>query len=191
MKGFFRHFIQGLVVLVPGSLTIFILYKAFGWVRGLFSNLDVLVHPYADPFIVLLLLVAAVFLVGFFASNVITRFFIEEAGKLIEKIPFVKHIYSPVKDFTSAFIGNKKRFDRPVLVQTNLQSNIREIGFVTNDDLNDFGIGKEFVAVYLPMSYAISGRLLIVPRDSVKPLDIPAAEAMKFIVSGGVSEVDE
>lgn len=191
MKSFFRHFIQGLVVLVPGSLTIFILYKAFGWVRGLFSNLDVLVHPYADPFIVLLLLVAAVFLVGFFASNVITRFFIEEAGKLIEKIPFVKHIYSPVKDFTSAFIGNKKRFDRPVLVQTNVQSNIREIGFVTNDDLNDFGIGKEFVAVYLPMSYAISGRLLIVPLDSVKPLDIPAAEAMKFIVSGGVSEVDE
>lgn len=191
MKNFLRHFVQGLVVLVPGALTIFILYKAFGWVRGLFSDLDVIVHPYADPFIFLGLIIAVVFLVGFFASNVITRFFLEEAGKLIEKIPFIKHIYSPVKDFTSAFIGNKKRFDRPVLVQTNVEANIREIGFVTNDDLNEFGLGKEFVAVYLPMSYAISGRLLIVPRENVKPLDIPAAEAMKFIVSGGVSEVDE
>lgn len=191
MKSILRHFIQGLVVLVPVSITFFILYKVFGWLRGLFTGLDLIVHPYADPFIVIAVVLVLVFLVGFFTSNVIARFFAEEVGKLIEKIPFVKHIYSPVKDFTSAFIGNKKRFDHPVLVQTNKEANIREIGFITSEDLKELGIGEGFVAVYLPMSYAISGRLLIVPRENIKVLDIPAAEAMKFIVSGGVSELDE
>ncbi|HEU4716604.1 MAG TPA: DUF502 domain-containing protein, partial [Bacteroidia bacterium] len=114
----------------------------------------------------------------------------EEAGRVIERIPVIRHIYSPLKDFTSAFIGNKKRFTHPVLVTTNAASNIREIGFVTGEDLSELGIAKEFVAVYIPMSYAISGRLLVVPKENITALDIPASEAMKFIVSGGVSEVD-
>lgn len=191
MKNFLRYFLQGLVVLVPGAITFLILYKAFNWIRSLFLKFDVIVNPYADPVIIILLVIIAVFLIGLIASNTISRIFIDEAGKMIEKIPFIKHIYSPVKDFTSAFIGNKKRFDRPVFVLTNKEANIREIGFVTSDDLQELGLGKEFVAVYMPMSYAISGRLLIVPSENVKALDIPASEAMKFIVSGGVSEVDE
>jgi uncharacterized membrane protein len=104
-------------------------------------------------------------------------------------VPFIRHIYSPIKDFTNAFMGNKRRFNKPVLVLTNPDANIEEVGFVTNEDLTHLNIHDK-VAVYLPMSYSLSGRLVIVPSKQVKPLDADAAEAMKFIVSGGVSDAD-
>ncbi|HTL81962.1 MAG TPA: DUF502 domain-containing protein [Bacteroidia bacterium] len=191
MKSIVRYFVQGLIVLVPATITIFVLYKLFDWFRDLFSKMQVIVNPYVDPFIVLVVILLLILIVGLFTSNVIAKFFLEESGKIIERIPFIKHIYSPVKDFTTAFIGNNKRFNHPVLVTTNREAEIREIGFITDEDLHELGLAKEFVAVYIPMSYSISGRLLIVPRENVKDLNIPAAEAMKFIVSGGVSEVDE
>jgi uncharacterized membrane protein len=190
MKAVFRYFAQGLIVLVPVSITVLVLYKAFMWFRGIFAGIDTILHPYIDPFIYLVLGLAFIFLVGILASNVIANFFIVEAGKVLEKIPVFRTIFSPVKDFTSAFIGNNKKFNHPVLVVTNKQTNIREIGFITADDLFELSISKDFVAVYFPMSYAISGRLLIVPRENVEELKVPASEAMKFIVSGGVSDVD-
>jgi len=190
MKNILRYFAQGLIVLVPVTITVLVLYKVFSWFRGLFAGIDVIVHPYVDPFIYLLAVLLFVFLVGMFASNVIARFFIEESGKLLEKIPIVKTIFTPLKDFTSAFFGSNKRFNHPVLVITNKQTGIREIGFITDEDLSQLGIEKEFVAVYFPMSYTISGRLLIVPRENIQALNVPASEAMKFVVSGGVSDVD-
>ena len=72
---------------------------------------------------------------------------------------------------------------------TNPLADIHEMGFITHEDLQDFQI-KDKVAVYLPMSYSLSGRLIIVPRANVKPLDVDASDAMKFIVSGGVTDVD-
>lgn len=190
MKNIIRYFAQGLIVLVPVTITVLVLYKVYSWFRGLFAGIHVLVHPDADPFIYLLMALIIVFFVGMFASNIMARFFIDEAGKVLEKIPIIRLIFSPLKDFTSAFIGNDKRFNHPVLVITNMQTGIREIGFITDEDLSELSIPKEFVAVYFPMSYAISGRLLIVPRGNIEALNVPASEAMKFIVSGGVSDVD-
>jgi uncharacterized membrane protein len=190
MKAVFRYFAQGLIVLVPISLTVFVLYKAFVWFRGMFAGVNEIVHPYVDPFIYLILACAFVFMVGIFTSNVVGNFFIQEAGKLLEKIPIFRTIFSPIKDFTSAFIGNNKKFNHPVLVITNRQTGVREIGFITDDDLSELGISKDFAAVYFPACYSISGKLLIVPRELIEPLNVPASEAMKYIVSGGVSDVD-
>jgi hypothetical protein len=153
--------------------------------------MKVIVHPAADPFIVISIVLAFILLAGIFASNVMARFFLNESSKIIEKIPVIRHIYSPVKDFTGAFLGNKKSFKHPVLITTNVEANIREIGFITDDDLHELGLDKEYVAVYVPMSYSISGRLLIVPKSNVAKLDVNASDAMKFVVSGGVSEVDQ
>ena len=108
----------------------------------------------------------------------------------MEHAPFIRHIYSPIKDFTNAFVGNKKRFNKPVLVLTNPAAEIEEIGFITQEDLKDFHITDK-VSVYLPMSYSLSGRLIIVPIKNVKPLRADAADTMKFVVSGGVTEKDE
>lgn len=47
------------------------------------------------------------------------------------------------------------------------------------------------MAVYLPHAFNWSGNLYIVPARNVTPLDARAADVMKFVVSGGVSQVDE
>lgn len=191
MKLLLRYFIQGLIITVPIGVTVLVLTKLFFWIESWFSEMKVIVHPAADPFIVIAIVLVFVVVAGVFASNVFARFFLNESSKLIEKIPVIRHIYSPVKDFTGAFLGNKKSFKHPVLITTNVEANIREIGFITDDDLNELGLGKEYCAVYVPMSYSISGRLLIVPKNNVAALEVNATDAMKFVVSGGVSEVDQ
>jgi uncharacterized membrane protein len=177
--------------MVPAGVTVLILAKIFFWIKGWFAQMEVIVHPVADPFIIIGLVFVVIIIAGIFGSNVIAQLFLNESSRFIEKIPVIRHIYSPVKDFTGAFLGDKKAFNRPVLVFTNKASEVREIGFITDDDLHEIGIGKEYVAVYIPMSYSISGRLLIVPSSNVTPMEANAADVMKFVVSGGVSEVDE
>lgn len=189
MKDFLKYFLQGLLLFIPLIITLFVLMKLFDFFAGLFSFIGFSNSTFVNTTLGLILTVGFVTILGILASSfVFKQIFIYVEDKL-EHVPFVKHIYSPIKDFTNAFVGNKKRFNKPVLVVTNVESRIEEVGFITSDDLTRIGI-KEKVAVYMPMSYSLSGRLIIVPRENVKPLDADAAEAMKFVVSGGVTDVD-
>ena len=104
----------------------------------------------------------------------------------MNKIPLVKLIYSAVKDLLGAFVGDKKKFNKPVLVRINKENNLYQIGFITQSDLTDLGL-TDMVVVYFPHSYAFSGYHYFVPKENIKPLDVPGPTAMKFIVSGGVS----
>jgi uncharacterized membrane protein len=86
-------------------------------------------------------------------------------------------------------VGKKKKFNQPVLVTINRDTNLQRLGYITQSDLTNLGIYDK-VAVYLPHSYNISGNLFIVPKEHVTPLQANGAELMKFIVSGGVSEIN-
>jgi uncharacterized membrane protein len=190
VKKFISFFIQGLILFIPIIITFAILFKLYDFFQGLFSYFGIVENTILNTIIGLGITVGAITAMGVIASSyVFTKFFSVVEDKL-EHAPFIRHIYAPIKDFTNAFMGNKKRFNKPVLVVTNPQANIEEIGFLTNDDLTELHI-KEKVAVYLPYSYSLSGRLVIVPRDQVKPLEADAADTMKFVVSGGVADVEE
>jgi uncharacterized membrane protein len=108
----------------------------------------------------------------------------------MNKIPFIKLIYSSIKDLIGAFVGDKRKFNKPVLVTINKENTLHQIGFVTQEDLSDLGL-YDMVAVYFPHSYAFSGNHFLVPKTSIKPLNISGPVAMKFIVSGGVSGFKE
>jgi uncharacterized membrane protein len=96
----------------------------------------------------------------------------------------------PVKDFFEAFAGNKRKFDKSVLVCIET-TDVWQIGFITQEDLHEFGL-QEYVAVYVPQAYAFTGRLYFVKRDRVRLLtDISSSEAMKFAISGGVTNIEE
>ncbi|MGL4630989.1 MAG: DUF502 domain-containing protein [Leadbetterella sp.] len=128
-------------------------------------------------------------LIGFIFTKFLPLRFQNYVERGIGNLPLVKIFYSAFKDLISAFVGDKKKFQTPVLVITNKQSNIRKIGFLTQENL-DFLELSNTVAVYCPHSYAFSGEMLIVPKDHVQILSISASEAMKMIVSGGVSGDD-
>ncbi|HRH12592.1 MAG TPA: DUF502 domain-containing protein [Bacteroidia bacterium] len=189
MKAFLRYFIQGLILFIPLIITLAVLVKLFDFFEGVFAFIGFSQNTLLNTVLGLLVTVSFVTVLGLLASSFVFQQLFSFLEDKLEHAPFIRHIYSPLKDFTNAFMGNKKRFNKPVLVLTNPAANIEEIGFVTNEDLSYLNI-KDRVAVYLPMSYSLSGRMLIIPSGQVRSLDADAAEVMKFTVSGGVSDVD-
>lgn len=189
MKKFFGYFLQGLILFIPGVITVWLLLQLFNYFEGLFSFVGFTESTAFNTLVGLVMTVGVITVLGALASSYVFQGIFAFLEEKLEHVPFIRHIYSPIKDFTNAFVGNKKKFNKPVLVLTNPAANIQQIGFITQEDLSDLGItGK--VAVYLPFSYSLSGQLIIVPKEQIQPLNTPAPEAMKFVVSGGVTDVD-
>jgi len=106
--------------------------------------------------------------------------------QLFERLPFVRLLYTSARDLLNAFVGDKRRFDKPVIVAPYAGGVARVFGFVTQESLASIGLAEQ-VTVYVPFSYSIAGTMMIFPASSVTPIEIDSAEAMAFIVSGGVT----
>lgn len=181
MKKFTGYFLKGLILIVPITLTIYIVYNVFSF----FDNL----LPYEIPGISLLIVLLGTTLLGFIGTTFIQVPLAQLAEKTLNKVPLVKFIYSSIKDLLSAFVGNEKRFTKPVLVKTNRDTEMYKLGFITQEDLSNIGIGEGKSAVYLPHSYNFSGNLFIVSNELLSPVNAQSDEIMKFIVSGGVTKI--
>lgn len=191
MNKIVRYFIQGLIITVPVIITLYVVFALISMIGSVFSRFGTIVSPVIDPFIVILSAVVLIFIAGVLGSSIMLRPFFIMFDNLLEQTPLIKTLYSSTKDFLSAFVGSKKRFNQPVLITINKENNIQQLGFVTQEDLGELKIGKGTIAVYVPLSYSLSGNLLIVPLDHITRVDASSSEVMKFIVSGGVTDIDE
>jgi uncharacterized membrane protein len=169
-----------MLLIAPLALTFYVLY-------GIFSIVQDLLKISGYPLITLVIVLVSLTFLGFLSSTFLVRPIVQWGEKLIKGIPLVNIIYSSVKDLLEAFVGNKKKFSEPVLVTLNEAEAVQRMGFITLKDVQSLGLGEGQIAVYLPHSYNISGNLYFVPKTKVQPLKLPAADVMKFIVSGGVS----
>jgi uncharacterized membrane protein len=176
---FLRYFLRGLLVTAPILLTGWIVWEVFRRVDGLIP-----LPEQVAPGIGFALVIALITLIGLVASNYLAAKALQASEQLFERVPFVKLLYTSIKDLTEAFVGEKKTFDRPVLLE--LVADVQVIGFVTRDDLAELGL-RERVAVYVPQSYNFAANLLVVPPARLTPIDKPASEVMAFVVSGGVT----
>lgn len=184
----FRFFLQGLLFTAPAGITIYGVFMLFKYIDGfVISPIDDYL-PFKIPGLGIIILISIITLLGFAGQMFFIRPLRIFFDKFLESVPVVKVVYSTLKDFMSAFVGQEKKFNKPVLVKVNTISELEKIGFITTGDLSELGI-KDKVAVYFPHSYNFSGEMFIVPREHVKPLDIQPSEAMKFVVSGGVTKV--
>jgi uncharacterized membrane protein len=119
-------------------------------------------------------------------SNLVTRKVLSIAEGFFVRVPIAKFLYSAVKDLMGAFVGEKRRFDRPVAVEVLPGSGLKLLGFVTRDSLDVWQM-EDSVAVYFPQSYGFTGFLAVVPRNRVRPVAADSAQFMAFIVSGGLT----
>jgi uncharacterized membrane protein len=190
VKRFIKYFLQGLLFTVPLFITLTVIYKVITGVGSLIQDLGLHIHPILDPFLGFIIVILFIVFVGMIGTSIFFDPVFKWFEKTIEKAPLIKVIYSSIKDLMSAVVGQKKRFNRPVLVTVSQNPLVEKLGFVTHEDLMEIGIEKEKVAVYFPYSYAFSGQLVIVSKYNIKPIDAPPAEVMKFIVSGGVTDID-
>ncbi|MFO8235683.1 MAG: DUF502 domain-containing protein [Bacteroidales bacterium] len=187
MKRLVKYFLQGLLYLAPLGLTLIILYNLLKFTDGLLQPYFKQIFNMNIPGVGLVAILIIVTLLGFLGQTIIARPVKATIGKLISKTPFLKIIYSSLKDLFSGFVGEKKKFTQPVLVQVNTISNLEKLGFLTQEDVTNIGIEGEKAAVYFPHSYNFSGELFIVPCEHIKKIEGSPSEIMKFIVSGGIT----
>lgn len=194
MQRLIRFFFQGLLILLPVVLTVYLVYLIFTMLNEtLFSALGSLlriVFPALEAGWISdlaggLVTLVVIILTGMFASFYLGRFMLSLFDRLLARIPLVKLLYHSLKDLFNALLGDNKRFDQPVVVSL-MGGEVMVLGFITREDMAEFGL-KGKVAVYLPQSYNFAGNLLLVDGDKVRPLDVPAGAVTTFIVSGGVT----
>ncbi|MGN6494648.1 MAG: DUF502 domain-containing protein [Agriterribacter sp.] len=189
-----QYFLQGLIILAPIVITIWALTSLFNFLDRILpdalANFFPEISSYYLPGMGLVLAIVIIFLVGYVSSSFVVGKLVELFDNVLQKTPGIKIIYSTVKDFFEAFAGNKRKFDKAVLVSVEV-TDVWQIGFITHEELHEFGL-HEFVAVYVPQSYAFTGRLYFVKRERIRIIpDISSADAMKFAISGGVTTLDD
>jgi uncharacterized membrane protein len=173
----FNYFFKGLVFLAPFALTIYVCVRVFTTIDG-WLGIPI-------PGVGFLVTIVLITLFGYLAQGLLTRSVFGVVERLLDRLPFVRLLYSSTKDLLNAFVGEHKRFDKPVTVLY-AGGPGRAIGFVTQQSLATMGL-RDHVTVYLPQSYNFAGQLLIFPTSAVQALDADSADVMAFIVSGGVT----
>lgn len=178
MRRIANYFLRGMLITVPALVTFYLCWYAIRWFDDLFGI--------TIPGVGLIIALVAITLIGWLGSNLVTRSLIGSFDELLAKLPFVRLLYTSVKDLLGAFVGEQRRFNRPVRARIGQgDAEVYLLGFVTAETLGNLGRPGE-VAVYVPFSYSVAGHILILPSERVEVLAADAADTMAFIVSGGV-----
>jgi len=191
-RALLNYLIKGLLIVVPIALSIFIVVWAVTTVDSWLNINNILgVDPKTGesrniPGLGLFLVVAIILGAGIFVTYFVTEPMYNWFQRWLNKLPLFNFIYTSIKDLTEAFVGDEKKFNHPVLVET--EGDMKRIGFLTQNDLSKLDMPGEAI-VYFPFSYSFAGQIYVVKKEKIKPLNISAAEAMKLVVSGGVTQL--
>ncbi len=179
-----KSFFQGLLIIGPLAVTVWIIWYIVSSIDNIIPSLSEQLFPGTT----FLLVIGTTTLIGYLGSKfILGRVIVDSVDYLLEHTPGIKFIYSSLKDVMTSFVGDKKKFNRPVLIKTASEPDVWRIGFLTQSDLSSVGF-PEYVSVYLPHSYAVSGWVVFVLATNIVVLEnVSAAQAMKFAVSGGVA----
>ena len=189
-KGLIKYFMQGLLYLVPITVTLWVIIFAFNYLDSLVKPYETEYLGFEIPGLGLLILAVIIVFIGYLGSTIIFNPLISLIERIINRAPLIKDIYSAIKDLLSAFVGSKKKFNSPVLVTMN-ETGLKRIGFVTRENIDQMNIPAGYMVVYLPFSYGVMGTVIIVKEEMVEKLEESSTNVMKFIVSGGVTTMDD
>lgn len=191
MKRLQKIFLQGLVTFLPIALTIYIIYAGVAIVDSFLGDTLRQILPIYIPGLGFLLTVLLILLLGFMLNNLIAGGLFQKMEQRLTQVPFIKAIYSPLRDLMNLFSkgGGPGGLQKVVLVDIG-DSGIRVLGLVTRENFHDVPAieqnAGDRVAVYVPMSYGLGGFTLMVPRSRMTPLDMPIEKAMSLAITGWV-----
>jgi uncharacterized membrane protein len=180
-KTLVKYFLQGLFYVVPIGVTVYLIVWLVVKIDGII-NLDI-------PGLGLIAILIGITLIGFLGSHFFVSY-LRPLDRAMEKTPLIKLVYTSMKDLMNAFVGKKKQFKTPVLVKMGEGLEVERMGFITKDNLSEMGISTDKVAVYFPFSYGINGQVMIIPKKNISIIHASSSDVMKFIVSGGVTNVE-
>lgn len=199
-KKIFSYLLQGLLIIAPLAVTIYSIY----WIV---SSVDSWIPIFREPVrdvagqiveykvknygLGFLIIIISIIFIGYFSATFIQSRLFNLFDSWLEKTPGVKYIYSSVRDFFSAFAGEKKKFNQPILARI-FAEDVWIMGFITDEEMEKLDMGADMVSIYVPQAYNWAGQLYILPRTRLRKFDkFSPGDAMKYAVTGGVVEVDE
>ncbi|MCS7018526.1 MAG: DUF502 domain-containing protein [Cytophagales bacterium] len=182
MNSLLKYFFRGLLLVVPIVLTVATLVFIFNWLDSML--------PLSVRGVGFFIIIFGISLIGLLTSKLkLLQPFVKWFENTLAELPVVGLLYSSFKELVAGIVGEQQKFTHPVLVRLNAENEVFRIGFITQHDLTHVGI-DELVAVFFPHSYNISGNLYLVPRKNIQPLPAQGAETMRFLMSGGVVELN-
>lgn len=194
MKYINQIFFKGLIVVLPITLTFYLLIWASVKIESLFgSTIEWLVGQWLYiPGLGIVVTVLFIFLVGLLVNNYITGRFFSWLTNTLERVPLIKVIYNPLKDLMALIPGrssDKNKPQRVVLVPMPAMG-VDVLGLVTREDLDELP-GTNLISVYVPLSYMLGGITILIEKDKVKKVDIPVDQALKLSVTAWIKATDK
>lgn len=178
MNSLVKNFLHGCLVIVPTAATVYVVYAVFVRVDRMLGL--------GVPGLGFALTLALITAIGALTRNVVGKRLLALPDRVLARLPLVKLLYTSLRDLMAALVGERRTFDRPVVVSLGDDGALKAFGFVTRDDLSGYGL-DDHVAVYFPQSINFAGQLALVPRARVQALQVQPSQLLPFIVSGGIS----
>lgn len=187
LKQIGRAFLKGVLVVAPVAVGLWILYWLAIGVEALLASL--LPSAVYLPGTGVVATLVGVFLVGLGVESGFFRWLGEPIRGVLRRTPVAHEIYGSVRNLGAYLSEASREQDHRRVVRVDLDSGrAAVIGLVTLDDLEraSKGLAEEGeIAVYVPMSWQVGGFTLIVPRSSVRTVDMSVREALGFSLSSG------
>jgi len=194
------NFVTGLVIVLPGVISIAVLVWLFGTISNITDTLlifipksithrnhgDGLMYWYWS-LVALMLAVALISAAGRLARNYFGIKMIEWVDRALMQVPFLNKIYAATKQVNEAFAGNKNSFKTVVLVQFPREG-MYSVGFITSEQNDEIQVKtrEKVVGVFVPTTpNPTSGFLILVPETQLIKLEMSVPDAIKYIVSLG------
>jgi uncharacterized membrane protein len=191
------YFFTGLIVIVPGYISFYIVVALIKKMDSFIELLPVKYHPetylpFKIPGLGAIATFLLIFIVGIIFTNIFGRkilLFVE--NKFFKQIPFIGPIYKGIKQvIETIFSQDTKSFKEVVLIEYPKEDSYA-IAFITglieHGEIRDKIHHPKVVTVFVPTTpNPTSGFLLLIPSDKVIKLDITVETAFKIIISGGV-----
>jgi len=194
VRRFARTFATGLVTLLPVLITVAVLVWLVKTAATVFGAMvDFVVPGEVDSLLVgFLVALGVIFATGLLMEGILFRRMLIWIENWINRIPLVKTIYGPARDLMGLLAKTDRKFSKVVMVRLP-GTPIQALGFVTVEDFTGSPVapGSDVIAVYLPMSYQIGGYTLFLPRDCLTPVEMSLEDAMRFVVTAGISRSPE
>ena len=180
-----KYFLNGVIVLVPIAITLFLLNYVLGfteWIVGRF-----LPNGMHFPGVALLVTLAGIVLIGRISTHWAMQRMLAWGEKLLNRIPGIKFIYNSVKQLSSAMLDSKSLFKQPVMVPFPHPGS-HALGFITSDVAKCLAkhLPGEHLCVFIPMSLNMTaGFNILVPAEDVVPLDVTGESALQYVLTAG------
>jgi len=186
-----RHFITGLVAILPVGLTVgviwFLIQKIGGFFGKYFTQISVFknISTPLSSLIGFIAVIIGIYLIGFITSSFFGRWALNTLDKIMRKLPFVKGLYNATRQLVNAIMIDHSAFSKVVIIKYPWEKTYT-LAFLTSEKKWEIG-GKEYFNIFLPTSpNPTSGYYLIYPASEIIETDILIQDGFKIITSGGV-----